>query len=216
MNNKYGKIKCIFINNDPYWIHEHILQQMSIFAVLFDESFDQQNINIELENYNQNVICRIFDILYDLSKKEMFAETSTNIQMIQLMMYFGLDNKIINKYVKKISKKTDILENMIKLPYHECFNIILDYYDTSVSSNDYNNYLKIVNESDCPESYKTKFVEEVSGCVMYDNSDTAKFAWTENIGHNLIKNVAMSINDQEIETFTKIFNTFWNQFTEKK
>src|SRR6266567_686040 len=136
MNNKFSKIKCISINNEPYWIHDYILQKMSIFALLFDESFDQRNINIEIENYNPDIICKIFDMLYNFSNTETFPETLTNIEQLKLMMYFGLDNQMINVYAQKISKRDDILENMVKLPYHECFNIILDYYDNSISSNE--------------------------------------------------------------------------------
>src|SRR5690606_4870092 len=117
MAKDFTKIKCVYINNDSYWIHEYILKQMSIFSLLFDESFDQKDVNISIDNYDKVIINEIIAMLYD-PYIDKLGYSPNSINQLQIMIYLGLDEKIVNRYVEKISKNDNILGRMIESQYH--------------------------------------------------------------------------------------------------
>lgn len=144
MDIDYSKIKCVNINGDPYWIHDYILKKMSIFEILFDESFDKNDINIVLENYDTSMIKEMFKILYGNFSFELSSEKSVEktIKLLRLMMYFGIDQEIINIYISQLREyRTTIViifDSYLQNKNDDLANMILDSfngYPRMISSN---------------------------------------------------------------------------------
>lgn len=199
--------KCIHINGHPYVLHDFVLKKMSIFnALLFDEQFDQKDIRIELpdytnnpqyskaelDNYDEQIIDDIFAMCYDSIDLTMKRNLVSNINILQLMMYFGLDNDIIKQSVRILASKKDILNKMITMPYHECFNMIMDNYCGDISVNGVMEYVKKIQEIKFPESFRVKFIGKIISKSFYISSISFK---NGNIGFSF----EVFINDPDSE-----------------
>lgn len=157
-----GVTKCVHINGHPYVLHDFVLQKMSMFnALLFDEQFDQQDIRIELKNYDEKNIDVIFGMCYDSINLTLKFNIKVNINMLQLMMYFGLDGTIIKQSAQILSSKKNILKKILELPYHECFSMIMDHYNRDISVSSVMKYIKIIKETEFPNSFQVKFISKI-------------------------------------------------------
>jgi len=117
-----GVTKCVHINGHPYVLHDFVLQKMSMFnALLFDEQFDQQDIRIELKNYDEKNIDVIFGMCYDSINLTLKLNIKVNINMLQLMMYFGLDGTIIKQSVKILASKKKYTKKNIRITLSRMF-----------------------------------------------------------------------------------------------
>ena len=159
---RLGVTKCVHINDHPYVLHDFALQKMSIFnALLFDEQFDQQDIRIELKNYDEKNIDVIFGMCYDSINLTLKFNIKVNINMLQLMMYFGLDGTIIKQSAQILSSKKNILKKILELPYHECFSMIMDHYNRDISVSSVMKYIKVIKETEFPNSFQVKFISKI-------------------------------------------------------
>lgn len=119
--------RLININGHPYMLHESVLKKMSIFAPIFDESFDQQNINVNIPDYDIKIVNDVFIKLF--GQKINNDNRENNIQKLILMMYLGVNIDIVVEYANEISKDelivSHIINEFIAEKYHDYMNIIL-------------------------------------------------------------------------------------------
>lgn len=165
---KTGSIRNITINGESYAIHDFILKQMSIFAPLFDESFDQENINLIIKGYNNDAINDVFMLLYGTFCKRSLIDP--NIEQLKLMMYMGLDNEIITKVARNLGTNIlilDIITNeFVNGNYHDCMNIIIKNYEYHILTPDVINKSAKIKATSYPISIKVKFLSELIKSAM--------------------------------------------------
>lgn len=177
MAKDFTKIKCVYINNDSYWIHEYILKQMSIFSLLFDESFDQKDVNINIDNYDKVIINEIIAMLYD-PYIDKLGYSPNSINQLQIMIYLGLDEKIVNRYVEKISKNDNILDRMIESQYHECFNMIMKFYNKDIIHSDVIKYATLITKTTFPISFQIRFLQKLISLSFTNEYNTrSSYNW---------------------------------------
>ena len=165
---KSGSIRNITINGESYAIHDFILKQMNVFAPLFDESFDQQNINLVIKGYDNGAINDIFMLLYGTFCKKSLI--NPNIEQLKLMMYIGLDNEIITKVASDMGRNESviniIMSEFVNGNYHDCMNIIIRNYDYHIITSDVINMHTKIKATSYPLSTKIKFLSELIKSAM--------------------------------------------------
>lgn len=153
----------ININGYPYMLHESILKKMNIFALLFDESFDQQNINLNIPDYDIKIVDDVFMKLF--GQKINNSNHDTNIQKLKLMMYLGVNNDIIMEYAKEISVDRSIVDyivdEFIAEKYHAYMEIILYNIKDYVVPNTVTTNLNKIKTTSYPYKLKFNFVNHL-------------------------------------------------------
>lgn len=206
--------KCIYINGYPYLLHDFVIRKLNMFALLFDSCFDQQEIRIEIDNYDSKMIDEIFKSLYNSPEMKLLPELSDNMKQLSLMMYFGMDENITGKYAREISNTDDIIQSLVEMPHQECFNMVINYYYDDTYVNDVIIYAYLIKEKQCPESFKIKFISKlvaesiwITGPIDVYDPDTKKkihgkksFNWDINVSR---EKVIGNINNVE-----KIYKTY--------
>lgn len=155
----------IHINGYPYMFHENILKKMSIFSAMFDDSIDQQNINLEIIDYDMKLLDNIFLVLHGQEIIYVDSALEININRLKLMMYLGMDQKLVDKYVKYLANIASMIDYIINMfvceQYHECMNIILDGYLQYIDPNNIMKNINGIKKTSYSLPYKINFVNRL-------------------------------------------------------
>lgn len=157
---KATSTKHIFINGYEYVVHDYVLKKISLFSLLFDESFDKQEIKIELTNYDPIIIDEIFKMFYNPQSIELVQESSIddNINQLALMMYFVMNTDIIVKYAQRITGRDRIIMELLGIQYHECMNLVVDEIDILTTATNVCEYVTLIKKTEFPESFQIKII----------------------------------------------------------
>jgi len=182
MSNDFWSIKCIQINGDSYWIHNFILKKMSIFALLFDESYNcHDDIKMNIDNYDSQIMNNVFKMLYNFPDKE-FQKLSFDdkIKRLNLIVYFGVDDEIIAEYARYTGSSQDdlelIIQAFIKNQYHESMNLVLDNLGFIINVNDVIKYISRIKEISVPVSLPGTNPDVFSGRVSLEGTNPDVFS----------------------------------------